>query len=964
MTHVVTSTYRLGFHRGFRLVEALGLVSYLDQLGISTVYASPLFKARKGSTHGYDVTDPSRLNPEIGVTSDLSRLSEGLHSRGMGMILDIVPNHMAASFENRWWRDVLEHGEGSPYAPFFDIDWNPPQEALHHRISLPVLGAPYGRVLENGELTLNFDREGFAIHYWENRLPLEPFSLLPLIREVFDRYGVLGLKAGRGPASVGFDPEMLSFVAGEISPPSDPRKRRASIRKIKGILQKMWTVFKTSPDFETAVRETLSSYRGIRGVPSSWNRLDRLLSSQVYWLSHWKTVSRTLNYRRFFDVADLVGVRTEEPSVFFALHGLALDWYRKEWVDGFRVDHVDGLADPSGYLRTFSAELRQIRPLVDPPMIWVEKILSEEETVEPEWPVLGTTGYEFMNALNRIFVHPEGADRLSRWYVERIDPGASFADICYFQKKKICETLLGGELRRLTFMLEHLAQNSRHAREMPFRELQAGLVEVTACMPVYRTYASSEYFSEKDRTIIRKSLEEARRRHPTRRRGLYQFFETVLTMDFPEGISPAHRELWVGFVRRWQQFTGPVMAKGVEDTAFYLYAPLLSANEVGGDPVHLSTPESRFHSKNRMRRSDEPLALSATSTHDTKRSEDVRARINVLSEMSAEWCEKVEKWMRMNKKVRMKGPGGEAIPEPSLELLIYQTLVGGWPLFRKEEDLFRKRMADYLVKVVREQKRHSDWITPNLLYEEALQAFLWGILREDRPNPFLMDFRALLNRISTAGAQNSLSQLVLKLLSPGIPDCYQGSEVWDFSLVDPDNRRPVDFAHRQRLLLELKEKHRENPVKLWSDLLVGWKDGRIKLLVSHLLLDLRRRFPDLFLKGGYWSLPEEWESESAVLGFFRVREDQAVLVAVPRFSLSRLDGGAGLLCDPSRWGGRRLPLPRGVPQGEWIHAFSKKPVKTVPSLSGVDPSGERCVLMKDVFDESLLTVLLCNTGGR
>ena len=957
MSFPVTATYRMGFSKSFRLHDATRLIPYLDTLGLSTLYASPLFKSRKGSTHGYDVTDPTCLNPEIGQIADLSRLSDALSGKGMGMILDIVPNHMAAHFENRWWRDVLEYGEISPFSVFFDIDWNPPQEALHRRISLPILGSPYGRILENGELRLDYDRQGFAIYYWDNRLPVSPFSILPIVSDIFERYRMFvedSLSVGIGEP----DPSGILEAVKELSKGNDdPRKNRMRIRKSRSVLGKLWSLFRKNPNFAKAVSETIDSYRGVRGVPSSWDRLDRIVNGQVYWLSHWKTVTRTLNYRRFFDVADLVGIRTEDPGVFSALHGFLFSLYRNGWVSGVRVDHVDGLSDPGSYLKALSGELANASDSPSPPNIWVEKILLEDEQIDPQWPINGTTGYEFLNQTNRLFVDPEGSDRLSRWYSERIDPGAFFKDICYQQKKKICETLLGGELRRLTFILEHLAQKSRYARELPFREIQTGLVEVTACMGVYRTYILDGHISEQDRSIIQSTLQEARRRHPGRRRGLYQFFEKVFLMDFPEGISPEHRSLWIGFIERWQQFTGPVMAKGVEDTSFYLYSPLISANEVGGDPEHLSTSADRFHWLNRRRLEFEPKSLSASSTHDTKRSEDVRARINVLSEISSEWCERVEKWMKFNRKARIRGQS-EWIPEPGLELFIYQTLLGTWPLSKKEEGSFRTRMASYLVKVARERKRHSDWITPDVVYEESLLAFLSGILREDRSNHFLTDFRMFARRIALGGAQNSISQTIVKILSPGIPDFYQGTELWDFSLVDPDNRRPVDYALREKLLMALRKRLSTSPSGLFGELLSEWEDGRIKLFITHLLLRLRRTDPDLFLSGGYHPLPEQWEQDEKMVGFARIMGNRAVLFAVPRKPLSYLDGQSGLSVSPAIWGERRMPVPSGI-SVSFTHAFSGRLVSvSADGEPGTDSASS--VSMADAFGESLFTVLFAN----
>ncbi len=947
-----SSTYRMGFHKGFRLSHATRLLPYLDSLGISTVYASPLAAARTGSEHGYDVIDPTRLNPEIGNSGEMERLSQGLSDRGMGLILDIVPNHMAAYFENAWWRDLLENGEASPYSMFFDIDWNPPQRSLRHRISLPILGAPYGKTLENRELQLDFSRQGFVIRYWDKVLPIDPASLEPVILELRERLPE-GDKEELGGVTAQLE-EILGEVSRIPTRTPDPLRKRLRTRTGKTLQRKLWTLYRESPLFQEALVRTLVEYNGIRGLPKSFDRLDNLLSNQVYWLSHWKTVTRTLNYRRFFDVADLVGVRAGDERVFGAFHSLVLEWYRNGWVAGLRIDHIDGLWDPEGYLSRLSRAIREVSPEQDRPMIWVEKILTGSERLDPAWPVQGTTGYEFANALTRLFGDPEGVLRIRAWYSEVVEPKASFADLVYLQKKVVAETLLGGELRRLTLMLETLAQEDRYAREITFRELQTGIVEVTACLGAYRTYVRTEMIGERDRDLVRNAILEARKRHFLRHQGLYRFFERVLTLSFPDGIPSGRKDRWIEFVRKWQQFSGPVVAKGMEDTAFYLYSPLISFNEVGGDPCAPPLSTEGFHAFNRERLESFPLALSATSTHDTKRSEDVRSRITVLSEYADQWPDRVAGWRHHNRKVRSRHEGKE-VPDPALEVFFYQTLIGAWPLDPVEQPGFRKRIEDYMIKVAREAKKHTGWISPDPDYEAALVSFVGSVLREDRRNPFLSDFLEFQKQIALGGAQYSLSQLLLKLASPGVPDFYQGSELWDLSLVDPDNRRPVDYSRRVAFLKLIEREASRDRESLFRRLLETWSDGGIKLFVTWSLLNLRKQLPDLFQKGAYLPLPVEWEESEQAVGFFRSHQDHELLVAVGLRVRGRL-GEDSLGVDPRRWEQRTLPLPAGSGAGNWTQVFSGKTVETRQSVQGA------FLRLEDVFGESLFTALIRQGG--
>ncbi len=914
------TTYRLGFHRGFRLAAATRLLPYFERLGVTTLYASPLFAARTGSGHGYDLIDPSRLNSEVGTSMELERLSRELGRRNMGMILDIVPNHMAAHYENPWWRDLLENGEASAFSMFFDVDWTPPQQALAHRISLPVLGEPFRRVLENQELELVFTGTGFAVRYYETLFPVDPATLPPVLSEIRET-----LRASFHPEN---DPALATLdlllsrteaLPARCDNPLAKRQRSRSRRTLQGLLK---SLYRESSAFREALEKVLSEYRGIRGIPSSFDRMEALLSTQVYWLSHWKTVTRTLNYRRFFDVADLVGVRMEDDRVFEAFHRLVGEWIKRGWIDGVRVDHIDGLRDPATYLFRLSRLLRDEHP-ESVPLVWVEKILGRDETL-PDWPVMGTTGYEFASRVLDLFTDPEGARQVREWYETRLSPGQGFEEVAYQQKKFVAETLMGGELRRLTLLLEWIAMEERDVRETGFRELQTGLVEVTACMDVYRTYIREDSVPDEAKRRIGRALDLARTRHPNRRQGLFRFFERVLTQGPPPGASPEKKARWADFVLKWQQFSGAVMAKGVEDTALYLYTPLLSANEVGNDPGRPPTGPEDFHRFNRERLDRFPLSLSATSTHDTKRSADVRARIAALSLFSEEWIKAVGRWRRWNRPARQASRGVPEIPDPALEHFLYQTLIGAWPLEAPDES-FVRRIEGYLVKALRESKQHTNWITPDPAYEEKVLRFVREILRPERASPFLEDFLALQKKIASSGARISLSQLLLKATAPGVFDLYRGEELWDLSLVDPDNRRPVDYTRRIRLLNTVIDQWSREPKEAFQSFLDSWGDGRIKLFLTWTLLNLRKDHPALFLEGAYRPLPPRWEEEQGAVGFFRSLHDRDLLVVTLTTHVSGMaNGGIALERPPSG----EIPLPEGSAD-PWLHLFSGVPVSPV-----------------------------------
>ncbi len=822
MLRIPVATYRLQFNEQFTFADARRIVPYLAALGISDLYASPLLRARTGSTHGYDIVDSNALNPALGTADEFSELHGDLDRHAMGLLLDIVPNHMAASHENAWWMSVLENGPQSRFLHYFDIDWR------DNKVLLPILGKPYGEVLESGELKLCFREDGFSLAYWDKTFPITPASYAIVLREC-----VAALPA-EGPAI-----EIRDLVSNDDV-----------IANSKFVKETLWRVREQSPEFRDALEAEVARFNG------DPDRLDALLSAQWYRLAYWRIASETINYRRFFDVTDLVGLKVENPEVFEARNRAVLDFIAEGKVTGVRIDHIDGLYDPVNYLTKL-----QLR-LGDPFYVVVEKILEQGEDLPHSFRCAGTTGYDFLDAANAVFVDAAGLGALTEAYQAYSGVTASYEDLVYERKKQVIEQLFFGEMRALGTHLGALAVADRNARDFAPSELSAALTEITACMPVYRTYIREGAVSDEDRAYINRALAEARGRASQVDARLFDFVENVLLLEPPPYIAN-ERDKWLEFVMRWQQFTGRVMAKGVEDTAFYNYNRLLSLNEVGSEPGRDADFDAvaELHARNERIARDWPHTMNATSTHDTKRSEDVRARISVLSEIAGQWQREVRKWTRLNAPLERNGA-----PDANEEWMLYQTLAGMWPLDESEVASIPERLCLFLEKAAREAKTHSSWLSPNGDYEKALQDFATAVVEHA---PFVESFRRFHKRIAFHGMLNSLAQIVLKVCSPGVPDFYQGTELWDFSLVDPDNRRPVDYAARASLLEGLT---------VDASLLSQWTDGRIKLFTTARALAARARHIDAF-RGSYRAV--ETGTPHAIAF---TRGDDALLVVIPRLT--------------------------------------------------------------------------------
>ncbi|RMD71099.1 MAG: malto-oligosyltrehalose synthase, partial [Gammaproteobacteria bacterium] len=877
-TRIPRATYRLQFNRQFTFRDAEEQVPYLHGLGISHCYASPYLKARPGSTHGYDIIDHCALNPEIGTPQDYDAWVGSLLERGMGQILDTVPNHMGVmGCDNAWWLDVLENGQASLYADYFDIDWHPVTEALRGKMLVPVLGDHYGTVLARGELKLTFDEGAFTIRYYEHCFPLDPQTYPHILG-----YGLELLTARLGeddPALMEFQSLISAF--GHLPPHSEGRRALREERHRDEEVHKkhLAALCQASPAIQEFIEANVVAIGGIEGEPRSFDFLHSLLEKQPYRLAYWRVAADEINYRRFFDINDLAGLRQENPEVFEATHRFIFELIASGKVHGLRIDHPDGLYAPAAYYQSLQQNVCTIAGDGDgelPCYLVIEKILAGYEQLRP-WPVHGTTGYEFANLVNGLFVYAEAEREMDRAYQRFIGHRLDFDEVLYASKKLIIRGALSSEMTVLANLLDRLTESDPHTRDFTLNGLRDALTEVVACFPVYRTYVTGEEYTEEDRRFVEWAVAQAKKRRASGEVSIFDFIRDILLLDGIAEKDAAYRAQAVRFAMKFQQYTAPVMAKGMEDTAFYRYHRLISLNEVGGDPRRFGVSLAAFHHANAMRARHWPHAMLTLSTHDTKRSADVRARINVLSELPGEWRQAVARWGRINRS-RRRSTDGTAIPSRNDEYLLYQTLVGAFPpggLGEVELGVFTERIEQYMLKAIKEAKEHTSWINPDQAYEEGVTHFVRAIL--DPRGPFLDDFLPFQRRIAHFGYLNSLAQVLLHLTAPGVPDIYQGDELWNFSLVDPDNRRPVDYSLRRRLLEEIRE---AAPAALLGNL----EDGRIKLFVIWKTLSLRAQDPLLFQEGDYLPLHAEGAKADHLCAFARRRGDRWCIAAVPRWT--------------------------------------------------------------------------------
>ena len=904
------ATYRLQFNRLFTFQHATQVVPYLHTLGISDCYASSYLKATPGSLHGYDIVDPTTLNPEIGTEDDYRAFTTVLRQYGMGQILDIVPNHMGISrSSNSWWLDVLEHGPSSRYAEFFDIDWHPVKPELEHKILLPILGDLYGIVLENQEIILSYEDGAFFVRYYDHKLPVSSKSMTHLLSHRVDE---LVAKAGSD------DPDVmelqsittaLSHLPGHDAP--DRSRQDEELREKEIVKRRLNRLVRESPLIAGFLEENVRIFNGSKQEPKSFDLLDRLLNDQAYRLAYWRVASEEINYRRFFDINELAAVRMENPSVFREAHGLVLRLLKEGAVTGLRIDHVDGLYDPGGYLRSLQSWAREELPEAkdsDRPLYLVaEKILSKGETLPESWPVDGTTGYEFLNAVNALFVDSANDWAFDELYSKFIRHDITFEDLAYEKKKLIMAASMASEINTLGHFLNRFSERDRRSRDFTLNSLIHAIREIIACFPVYRTYIGpdTDQVANRDREYIRLAVTRATRRNPAMSRLVFDFIQDIL-LNRAEDRLRLDREERLTFLRKFQQTTSPVTAKGIEDTALYIYNRLLSLNEVGGEPERFGIPVPSFHERMRDRQARWPYALSTTSTHDTKRGEDVRARLNVLSEIPGEWKKRLGQWSKLNKKFKPEVEG-HLVPDRNEEYFLYQTLIGAWPFVSMSAEEYRtfcRRIHDYMDKALHEAKVHSSWINPDATYDQAMHKYIEAILDRTRPNPFLDSFLAFQQRVAALGVYNSLSQVLLKITAPGVPDFYQGSELWDLALVDPDNRRPVDYPHRIGLVKDLETAAAaagEDRRDLIKTLSASYQDGRIKVFITMLALRYRRDHPQLFLDGAYFPLETAGAKKDHLCAFARAHDSSEVIVIVPRLIAGLLSHGGTEPLGPDVW---------------------------------------------------------------
>ena len=941
-----TASYRLQLNRDFPWASASGVVEYLADLGVGAAYLSPILTARAGSVHGYDIVDPGHLNPELGSETEAIAFATGLRQLGLELVVDVVPNHLCIwGSANRFWNDVLENGPSSPYSRWFDVDWTPPKPDLEAKVLLPVLGDQFGRVLEAGEIRIAYQDGAFVATYQDLTFPVAPKTWPRILSPALARLGrVL-------PEASLILLELESLITSlEHLPPrteTDRQRVRERLRDREILRRRIDERVREDATLRTALNEALLELNGRPGNPRSFDALEALLAEQGYRLSHWRVAAEEINYRRFFDINELAAVRVEEPAVFDAVHEVLFRLVRAGHVTGVRVDHVDGLWDPETYLTRLQRELRSASGGATPYTV-VEKILEPGERLSERWPVHGTTGYDFLNLVAGLFVDGEGMAALRLLEADLAGESRRFADVAYQAKKLVLRVALSAELTVLSRRLDRLSERHRSSRDFTLQSLQEALAEVIACFPVYRTYvrAGDREISPDDRAHVEAAVREAKRRNPTTSPSIFDFLRSLLLLETPEGLEPADRDERRELVLRLQQLTAPVMAKGLEDTAFYRYFPLAALNEVGGPTDARGISAEQWHHENGERLRLTPHTMSATATHDTKRGEDVRARLYVLTELAGEWTEAVNRW-RAHNRAHKREVGGETTPDDLTEYLLYQTILGAWPAQTPATDPgFVARLQEYMSKAVREAKLRTSWINPRTEYEDGLAQFVADLLDPAKSGAFLQDIGALHARIAPLGYYTSLSQTLLKIASPGVPDFFQGSELWDLSLVDPDNRRPVDYAHRRALLVELDRHAQRDPAGLAERLLASASDGRVKLFVTSRALRLRRERRDLFDTGDYLPLPVSGARARHVIAFARGAGERPVIALAGRF-FAALTGGGTEPLTASAWGDTQVSLAPVLPKGG--RAPRLREALSGRTLTPATADGQPALRLADVF---------------
>ena len=905
---IPTCTYRLQFNRQFTFAQAREIVPYLHALGVSDAYASPYFQARAESLHGYEITDHNKLNATIGSREEYDAWVTELHAHQMGQVLDFVPNHMGiAEPLNQWWMDVLENGPSSMYAPYFDIDWHPLKSDLHDKVLLPILSDQYGRVLERGELRVRFEEGAFYLSYYDRKLPIAPGTYRYILN-----IALQNLAEYKGQD---FYAELQSIVTAlEYLPrhtETDPRRIAERVREKEIVKRRLERRCAEAPEVQQAIENALRQINGEPGAARSFDALDELLNAQSYRLAFWRVAAEEINYRRFFDVNDLAAIRMELPEVFDEAHKLLLDLVRVGAVTGLRIDHPDGLYLPQEYFEKLQRRCAEALGTALPQdgravYMIVEKILTAVETLRKDWPVHGTTGYDFANQVTQLLVDSSAETEITKTFHRFLGHSLHFGHLAYAKKLLVMRLALANDVNVLGNMVDRLSEQNRWYRDFTLEALARAVRETIACFPVYRTYlAPGRPVNDQDRQVVERAVAAAERRNPAIEESVFNFLRDILLFRFPENLDDDARAAHTHFVLKFQQATGPIMAKGHEDTVFYIYNRLAALNEVGGEPQQFGIGLDAFHERNLDRQRNWPATLLATSTHDTKRSEDVRARMVAISELPQPWRRSIQRWRLLNRKWKRTIDEAQA-PDPNEEYLLYQTLLGTWPVNRHSQAEqtasaeYVARIQAYMAKALNEAKLNTSWIRPNEDWLGAMRDFVAKILETSSKNKFLPNFFPVVEEIARLGAINSLTQTLLRLTSPGVPDIYQGNEIWDFSLVDPDNRRPVDYRHRREMLATIGKAKPE-------ELLQSWPDGRIKMFLTQRVLQFRREHADLFQCGNYLPIRASGNLADCCISFGRQWHDEWIVVIAPRLS-SRI----GFPPVGERWKDTVVDLPESI----------------------------------------------------
>ncbi|MDG5815960.1 malto-oligosyltrehalose synthase [Chitinispirillales bacterium ANBcel5] len=891
------STYRLQFNANFTFNNARSILDYLEKLGISDIYASPIFKARKGSTHGYDVVNNQELNPDIGTRVEFEHLMETVQAKGLGWLQDIVPNHMAIDSGNEFLMDILENGPASAAYNYFDIDWEHPYESLRGKLLLPILGDLYKECLEGGQIKLTYEREGFFFNYYEHRFPLKIETYANVLSHRIDR-----LKADLGNTHSGLIKLLgVLYIVKNLNSATESEERKGQVSFAKTMLWELCSADSTIAEF---IDENLTEFNGKEGDPSSFSLLDALHSEQFFKLSYWKVATEELNYRRFFTVNDLISVRAEDEHVFVDFHALILSMANKGVFTGLRIDHIDGLYNPRKYLERLRNQIPDL-------YLIVEKILAHDEYLRGDWPVQGTTGYDFMNMVSQMMSQSGNEKRFEKLYKRFSGEYRDFNTLLLEKKRLIINRHMAGDIDNLALLIKKVSSTDRRGTDMTMHGLRSAIIELLAFFPVYRTYIHSGTLNREDIQILDETFFIVKKNNPAFIREL-EFIEHYLYLRLDPSASEHTQQQWLNIIMRFQQFSGPLMAKGLEDTTLYDYNRLISLNEVGGYPDKFGVQRGAFHKFNQKRFHLTPHTLNATSTHDTKRGEDARMRIGVLSEIPNEWERMLKEFARINKNFKKKIKG-ELLPDGNDEIFLYQTLLGSWPFEQANFEQFIERIQAYTLKAAREAKVHTEWIKPDEEFENILRDFINSVLDRQLNKSFFDIFIPFQEKIAWYGVRNSLSQLILKCCSPGVPDLYQGTELWDLNLVDPDNRRPVDYDLRSSMLSDIAIMEEQDYCDFLTKSLSHPENGAVKLFLLHQLLKLRNSCPTLFECGSYAPLRIEGEHKNHLVAFSRHHNDQYLIAVVPRLLTNVYQQNSSLSNSDQVWSTTAVEVPASFP---------------------------------------------------